>query len=106
MSGDINFDAWFKLPLKFEFTTNGTVHIQQKTDVFDRNNNYTKWDASIAKKLLKSNNLQLKLGVNDILNQNIGFNRTATTNIITENRFLTLQRYWFAGIQYNISKNP
>jgi hypothetical protein len=106
MSGDINFDAWIKLPLKFEFNTNGTVHIQQKTDVFDRNNNYTKWDASIVKKLLKSNNLQLKLGVNDILNQNIGFSRTATTNIITENRFLTLQRYWFAGIQYNISKNP
>jgi hypothetical protein len=106
LSGELSIDAWLKLPLKFELNTNANVNVRQKTDVFDRNNNYTKWDASIVKKLLKNNNLQLKLAVNDILNQNIGFDRRATTNIITENRFLTLKRYWLVGIQYNISKNP
>jgi hypothetical protein len=106
LSGELNFDAWIKLPLKFEFSTNANVYVRQKTDVFERNNNYTKWDASLVKKLFKNNNLQLKIAVNDILNENIGFERTATTNIITENRFLTLKRYWLVGVQYNISKNP
>jgi hypothetical protein len=106
LSGIFNFDAWIKLPQKFEFNTNANVNLRQKTDVFDRNNNYTKWDASLVKKLLKNNNLQLKITVSDILNQNIGFDRTATTNIVAENRFLTLKRYWLVGVQYNISKNP
>jgi hypothetical protein len=106
LSTQTEFDAWIKLPLKFEFNTHGNIYLRQKTDAFDRNNNYTKWDASLEKKLLKNNNLALRIAVNDILNQNIGFQRNATTNIITENRFLTLQRYWLVGIQYNISKNP
>ena len=57
-------------------------------------------------KFLKKNNLEIKFSVNDILDQNIGFRRTATSNIITENRYLTLRRYYTLGVHYNISKTP
>jgi hypothetical protein len=106
LSGETGFDAWIKLPYKFEFYTEGRIYVQGKTDVFSGNNNYTKWDANISRKFLKKNNLEIKFSVNDILDQNIGFRRTATSNIITENRYLTLRRYYTLGVHYNISKTP
>ncbi len=80
--------------------------IRQKTDAFDVNRNITKWDANITRKFLKNDVLEFKFAVYDLLNQNIGFERIARTNIVTETNFLTIRRLWMIGLQYNISKNP
>jgi hypothetical protein len=101
-----NFDMWVQLPYKFETSTHGNINIREKTDVFGRNRNSFKWDADVSKRFMKGKNLILKLGVYDILNQNIGFNRTATTNIITENSYNVIKRYFMLSLQYNLSKTP
>jgi len=98
--------VWTKLPWKFEFWSAAYINLRGKTDAFDRNRNVVKWDANIVKKLLKNNNLEIKLAVFDLLDQNIGFNRTVNSNLIYENNFTTLRRYFMLGLQYNISKNP
>lgn len=103
-TNSIDGNCWTKLPWKFEFETTISINQRQKTDAFDKNRNSIKWDANINRKFLKKNNLELSFSVNDILDQNIGFNRTATSNIITENSYNTLRRFFMLGIQYNITK--
>jgi hypothetical protein len=105
-TGETGADAWVKLPAKFEIWTDIVFYYRQQTNVFADNRNVVKWDASLARKFLKKNNLELKFLVFDLLNQNIGFNRNANSNIITENSFVTLRRRFMLGLQYNISKNP
>jgi hypothetical protein len=106
LTSESGADAWIKLPAKFEIWTDVNFYFREKTDVFDVNRNVVRWDASLAKKFMKNNNLELKLFVYDLLNQNIGFNRNANTNIVTESSFVTLRRRFMLGLQYNISKNP
>ena len=105
-TSDSEFDVWTKLPKKFEFSTRATINLRQTTDVFGTNRNSAKWDAFLSRKFFKKDNLELKFGVYDILNQNIGFNRTAVTNIITENSYTTLKRYMMLSLQYSINKTP
>lgn len=97
---------WTKLPYKFEFSTSVFMRLREKTDVFTGNQNSTKWDAYVAKKFLKKENLELRLAVFDILDQNIGFNRTTNSNVITQNSFENLRRFWMLSLQYNLSKTP
>ena len=106
LTSESEFNVWTRLPKKFEFSTSGNINIRQKTDVFDINRNAVKWDASISRKFFKKDNLELRLSVHDILNQNIGFNRNATTNIITENSYNTLRRFFMLSLQYSINKTP
>ena len=101
-----SFDIWKKLPKKFEIATNAVFNFRQKTDVFGRNVNSVKWDASVSRKFLKKDNLELKAAVYDILNQNIGFDRNANTNIVTERSFTTLKRFFMLSIQYTLNKTP
>ncbi|MBL7698213.1 MAG: TonB-dependent receptor family protein [Chitinophagaceae bacterium] len=97
---------WTKLPHKFEFSTDLTANFRQKTDVFAGNLNATKWDAYISKKFFEKEKLELRLSVFDILDQNIGFNRTTNSNVITQNSYQNLRRYWMLSLQFNLSKSP
>jgi hypothetical protein len=96
--------VWTQLPYKFEFSTSAYINLRQKTDVFANNRNSTKWDASVAKKFLKKDNLELKLSVFDILDQNIGFSRTTNSNVITQESYQNLRRFWMLSLQFNITK--
>lgn len=106
LTSESQVDAWIKIPWKLELWSQANINIRQKTSVFDVNRNAVIWDATLVRRLLKNNNLELKFGVYDILNQNIGFNRSVNSNIITENSYITLRRRFMLGIQYSISKNP
>ena len=106
ITSETELSAWMKLPWKLEFWSAAYINLRQKTDVFDVNRNVVQWDANIVRKFLKNNNLEFKVAVFDLLNQNIGFRRTVNTNIISENSYNTLRRRFMVGIQYNISKNP
>jgi hypothetical protein len=105
-TSDTELDIWVKLLKKFEFSTRASVNLRQKTDVFGANRNSTKWDATISRKFFKKDNVEVKFGVYDILNQSLGFNRTANTNIITENSYTRLRRYFMLSLQYSINKTP
>jgi hypothetical protein len=64
------------------------------------------WNAYLSYKLLPKKNLELRASINDILNQNKGYERTTTNNTNTERYFQTLGRYWMISAVWNFSTGP
>ncbi|MBI5372324.1 MAG: outer membrane beta-barrel protein [Sphingobacteriales bacterium] len=93
------------LPGKVEVHTELNTELRQKDKRFAQNNNFTKWDMDITKRFFKGNDLEVKLGVYDILNQNRGFDRSFSSYSFTESHFTTLRRFWLLTLTWNISKN-
>lgn len=61
-------------------------------------------NASISKTFFKEKSLKIIGTVNDILNQNQGYNRYANGGIITEERYTTIKRYFMLTVSYDFSK--
>lgn len=90
----------------FEFNSSMNYMWRQKTDVFGEDRNVVLWNAFLSRKFLKKKTAEIRLSINDILNQNIGFQRSANSNFISENTYSTLRRYWLLGVIWNFSRNP
>ena len=101
-----DFSGNVTLPKKFEIGSSVDVMIRQQTAVFNTNNNVVKWNAYVAKKFLKKGQLEVRVSVFDILNENIGFSRTAQNGIITENSYNTIRRYGMLNVIWNFTKSP
>lgn len=99
-----SFDISYELPWHIEIGTDFNWYIRERTVVFDKNNNVFRWNAYISKSFLKDEQLELRAMVYDILNQNIGFNRFATNNQITENNYNTIRRYGLLSLTWNFTK--
>ena len=98
--------ATVQITKKLEFNSTVSVMIRERTAVFNTNNNTVRWNAYIGQKLLKNNQLELRLSVFDILNQNIGYSRTAQSGVITENTYNTIRRYGMLNVIWNFNHNP
>lgn len=92
-----NFDVF--LPAKFQIHTDGDYNWQQKTQTFTARSQFL-WNAWIGKKFFKKENLLLKASVNDILNQNNGFTRSAYSQTVTS----TIKRYFMLSIVWDFTK--
>jgi hypothetical protein len=101
---DINTGADIYLPLKFQIHSDCNFNFRQKTDVFDNNNNAILWNAWIGKKFLKKDALLVKVTGHDLLNQNIGFERTVNSNYISQNTYSTIQRFFLLSFVWNFTK--
>lgn len=99
---DPNFDIF--LPLKFQIHSDCDFNIRQKTPVFNTNTNVIRWNAWIGKKFLKKDALLIKIIGNDLLDQNIGFNRSVNSNFITQNTYSTIRRFFLLGVTWNFTK--
>jgi hypothetical protein len=101
-----NYDAGFSvfLPKQFKMGADVEVNIRQRTSDFDRNLNNTILNAYLSKGFLKKETLVVKLSVQDLLNQNLGFNRTANSNYINENTYSVLRRYFLISLTWNFKK--
>ena len=62
------------------------------------------WNASISKQMLHFNRGELKLSAKDILNENIGINRSANQNYIEDSRVNSLRRFFLLSFTYNLTK--
>jgi Outer membrane protein beta-barrel family len=93
------------LPKNFEIATDANTQIRQKDPRFSQNNNFTKWNASVTKRMFKDNALEVKLGIYDILDQNRGYQRNFSSYSFTESYYTTLRRFWTVTLTWNISKN-
>ena len=60
------------------------------------------WNASISKFIFKDDRGEIKLQVRDILNRNLGVNRTANLNFIQETTINSLARYVMVSFTYNL----
>jgi hypothetical protein len=92
------------LPLKFQIHADADINLRQKTPTFPNNNNTVMINAWIGKKLLKHDALLIKVAVNDLLNQNIGFNRTVNSNFISQNTYSTIKRFAMLSVVWNFNK--
>jgi hypothetical protein len=61
------------------------------------------WQASLSKFILKNKRGEIKFAVNDILNRNLGFNRTTDINYIQDERINSLGRYFMLSFTYAIN---
>ena len=92
------------LPLNFQIHADGNFNIRQKTPIFTTNNDVFLINAWVGKKLLKNNQLLLKAAVNDLLDQNNGFNRNVSSSFITQNTYSTIKRYFMFSVVWNFTK--
>jgi hypothetical protein len=68
------------------------------------NQNYTIWNASIAKEVFKSRRGEIKAYVFDLLNQNTSVYRTVNDNYIQDVQNMTLKRYFMLSFSYKINR--
>jgi hypothetical protein len=94
------------LPWKLKVNTNIDANFRERVAEFDRNNNVIRWNAWIARKLLKGDVMEVRLSVFDILNQNLGYSRNAYNNQVTENSYNTIRRYGLLSVIWNFSNTP
>ncbi len=99
-------NAVVQLPADFEVGSSANIMLRQRTEVFTTNNSIVKWNAVVSKKFLKKKELELKLSVFDILNQNLGYTRMAQGNTITQNSYTTIRRYGMMSLIWNFRHTP
>ncbi len=92
------------LPWHMQIHADANMNIRQKTPVFTTNNNVFLINGWFGKKLLKNDQLMLKAAVNDLLNQNNGFNRNVSSSFITQNTYNTIKRYFLFSVVWNFTK--
>jgi hypothetical protein len=92
------------LPGKFRIGTDDSYEYTAKTQSFNTDFSKMLINASIIKTFLKNDNLKFTIWGNDLLNQNIGFSRTANSNMIIQNSYTTIKRYVMLTIDYEFTK--
>jgi outer membrane receptor protein involved in Fe transport len=98
-----NYDVEIQLPKKLIFTTEGNFNIRPKTNVFAQRNVYL-MSAGLVKQFGKKNNFEVGFDIHDMLNQNIGFNRDISTNLVVDETYTQLSRYWLLKLKWNFSE--
>jgi hypothetical protein len=94
---DWQFAKGFLLATDFNYRINN----QYATDF---NTKVPLWNASISKQVLHFNRGELKLSAKDLLNKNIGINRSANQNYIEDSRINSLRRFFLLSFTYNLTK--
>ena len=101
----INPNLEIYLPLKIQLHGDAAVSLREKTSVFDGNNNVVLLNAWIGRKFLKNDALLIKAAGNDLLDQNIGFNRYVSSNFISQNTYTSIRRYFMLSISWNFTRS-
>ncbi len=98
-----SLDATYVFPMGFilasdvDFTAN-----TGRSDGY--NQSFTMWNASIAKQLFRNKKGEIKLSVNDILNQNISITRNVGDNYVEDVQSNVLKRFFMLTFTYNINR--
>ena len=94
-----------QLPHKTEFNTSVTLSYQPANSSFSTPVNIAIWNAYLSKKMTKTEALELKVSVSDILAEKIGYSRYVGGNYVSENTYSFIPRFILVGITYNLTGN-
>ena len=100
-----NLDLTLMLPWKLELNNELQGSLRQKTALFSHNNNVLLWNAYFGKRFLKDDKAIIKIVAHDILNQNIGYSRYISSNVIQETNYQSIARYFLLSFVWNFSRN-
>lgn len=100
---NISFDGRYTLPAKIDVGTSVSYEHRQKVSATDTRNEVTYWNAYVEKRLLKKDQLTIRFSMNDILDQNKGYERVIQPNAVIERNYLTFQRYGLITLTYNFN---
>lgn len=93
----------FYLPGKIQISSDGQYQFKAATQSFNSDFKQTIINASLTKAFFKAENLKIVLRGNDLLNQNSGFTRSASSNLITEERYTTIRRYYMLSVVWDFN---
>ena len=98
-SGSVDWE----LPKRFFFSTDFTYTINSQRAA-GYNSKVPLWNAGISKQMLRYNRGEIKLSAVDLLNRNIGINRSSNQNYIEDSRVKTLRQFFLLSFTYSLSK--
>ncbi|UIR55676.1 outer membrane beta-barrel protein [Sphingobacterium sp. SRCM116780] len=99
-----NGDFTVYLPGKFQISSNINYQYNSKTATFNTDFSKLILNSSLSKLFLREQTLKLSLLGNDLLNQNTGFNRNVTSNMITQSNYNTIKRCFMIALTYDFNK--
>lgn len=94
-------DVTYTFPKNFILSTNFNYLINTGLGE-GYNQSIPLWNASFSKQLFKKKNGEIKLSVNDILNQNQSIARTTSDNYFQDTRSIVLKRYFMLSFMFNL----
>lgn len=98
-------EGWLMLPAKFEISSQVEANLRQSTNRFASNDQIV-WNAEFSRRFFKEKTLKISVIAHDILNQNIGFQRTINSNFFSEQRYDLLGRYFLLQATWTFNKMP
>lgn len=102
MNGDFGFNVY--LPGKFQIGSEGRYTFTAATQSFNEDFERLIVDANVSKRFLKDETLRIRAGVNDVFNQNVGFSRFANNNMLSENNYTTIRRFFMLSLIWDFNK--
>ena len=96
----VSADVTIYIHKVWSINTDYQYYARQKTDQFSSNLNNSLWNARLQK-TFKNNEFTAFIKIRDILNQNIGIDRSFYGNTLTEQRNDRLKRYWMIGFSWD-----
>jgi hypothetical protein len=90
------------LPKKFVVMTGLDYSIYSSIGGFGEQQDVPLWRAYVSKKIFKNGRGELRISAYDILNKNVGINRTSQLNYQQQETVNTLSRYFLGSFTYSI----
>ncbi|XVJ65569.1 MAG: outer membrane beta-barrel protein [Lacibacter sp.] len=90
---------------KLYFNIESNINLYEKVGAFQNQRNIFLINGNVRRTFTKSDALEVKLSVNDLLNQNLGIQRNITSNFVQEQTFQNLRRFFLLSFTWNFSKN-
>jgi len=91
------------LPGKFQIGSDGNYTYNAPTKSFPQDFKRFLLNANVSRTFMKDA-LKATISGNDLLNQNTGYNRTGSANVLTQERYTTIRRYFMFSLTWDFNK--